>query len=115
MRRLTGQAPLTISPRLLSAVRLRGVELGALNGRASHPWLQDASCRRLAAARFKSLEALAYGIPLFASRQTLLGLPYLPEEPAIDLKDAASAARTICALVSNPEALIQLAASQCER
>ena len=65
--------------------------------------------------KFKSLEALAYGIPLFASRQTLLGLPYLPEEPAIDLKDAASAARTICALVSNPEALIQLAASQCER
>ena len=55
------------------------------------------------------------GIPLFASRQTLLGLPYLPEEPAIDLKDAASAARTICALVSNPEALIQLAASECER
>jgi glycosyltransferase involved in cell wall biosynthesis len=64
--------------------------------------------------KFKSLEAIAYGIPLIASRQTLLGLPYLPEEPAIDLQDVASAASTICALLANPTALIRLAALQRE-
>jgi hypothetical protein len=43
--------------------------------------------------KFKAAEALAHGTPLLASRQTLLGLPYLDEEPALDLARPDEAAR----------------------
>ncbi len=62
--------------------------------------------------KFKSLEALAYGIPLLASLQTLLGLPYLRETPSIDLRAPDAVAETIAGLVGQPARLEALSAQQ---
>jgi hypothetical protein len=62
--------------------------------------------------KFKSVEALSYGIPLFASRQTLLGLPQITPTPAIDLDQPKEAAQTLCALLANSDSLIDLARTQ---
>jgi glycosyltransferase involved in cell wall biosynthesis len=62
--------------------------------------------------KFKALEALAHGTPLLASRQTLLGLPQLDQEPALDLARPDEAAAVVCALVSSRAALEGLAGRQ---
>lgn len=58
--------------------------------------------------KFKALEALAYGTPLYASRQTLLGLPYLSEPLTLDLDRVADAALVISRLLGQPERLREL-------
>jgi glycosyltransferase involved in cell wall biosynthesis len=55
--------------------------------------------------KFKALEALAYGTPLFASKQTLLGLPHLSDLPAIDLDAPEQAALTLKSLIDSQEKL----------
>jgi glycosyltransferase involved in cell wall biosynthesis len=55
--------------------------------------------------KFKAVEALAHGTPLLASRQTLLGLPQLDDEPALDLARPDEAAAVACALMSSRAAL----------
>jgi glycosyltransferase involved in cell wall biosynthesis len=55
--------------------------------------------------KFKALEALAYGAPLFASHQTLRGLPHLIGLPAIDLEGPRQAASTLQQLIDDPRAL----------
>jgi glycosyltransferase involved in cell wall biosynthesis len=62
--------------------------------------------------KFKAAEALAFGIPLLASRQTLLGLPYLTNQPAIDLQNPHETAVLISELVGNEKKLVELSASQ---
>lgn len=62
--------------------------------------------------KFKSAEAIAYGIPLLASVQTLLGLPYLKNSPSIHLDKPAEAAILIRDLTANGDRLLQLSASQ---
>jgi glycosyltransferase involved in cell wall biosynthesis len=65
--------------------------------------------------KFKAAEALAHGTPLLASRQTLLGLPYLDEEPALDLAQPDEAAAMVSALLNSGEALTRLAVRQAEK
>lgn len=62
--------------------------------------------------KFKAAEALAYNTPLLASKQTLLGFPYLKDMPAIDLTNPQEAATTLCNLIDNPDKLRGLARSQ---
>jgi glycosyltransferase involved in cell wall biosynthesis len=64
--------------------------------------------------KFKSLEALSYGIPLIASKQTLLGLPYLSWSPFIELDKPDAAASFIDYIISDPGGLKDLAALQQE-
>jgi glycosyltransferase involved in cell wall biosynthesis len=62
--------------------------------------------------KFKAVEALAHGTPLLASRQTLLGLPQLDDEPALDLARPDEAEAVVCALMSSRAALEGLAVRQ---
>jgi glycosyltransferase involved in cell wall biosynthesis len=62
--------------------------------------------------KFKAVEALAHGTPLLASRQTLLGLPHLDNEPAIELARPDEAAAAVCALLTRPVDLEDLALRQ---
>ena len=62
--------------------------------------------------KFKTAEAIAFGTPLLASVQTLLGLPYLSNPPAINLQRPRDAALLIRDLTSNKERLMQLSAAQ---
>jgi glycosyltransferase involved in cell wall biosynthesis len=55
--------------------------------------------------KFKAIEALCYGTPVFASRQTLVGLPHLRGMPAIDLAQPLQAANIMRDLISQPEKL----------
>jgi hypothetical protein len=64
--------------------------------------------------KFKTVEALSYGTPLLASKQTLLGLPHLPDLPAIDLDDPAAAASMLQALLDDADRLKALHAYQIE-
>jgi glycosyltransferase involved in cell wall biosynthesis len=64
--------------------------------------------------KFKAVEALAHGTPLLASRQTLLGLPQLDDEPALDLARPGEAAAVVCTLLSSSAALEELAVRQGE-
>lgn len=65
--------------------------------------------------KFKAVEALSYGTPLLASRQTHLGLPHLEGEGAIDLDDPAGAVRIAVGLLGDTQALIDLQARQDSR
>jgi glycosyltransferase involved in cell wall biosynthesis len=65
--------------------------------------------------KFKALEALAYGTPLFASQQTLLGLPHLVGLPAINLKAPLEAAVTLRSFIEDPQALQGLQSFMRER
>lgn len=62
--------------------------------------------------KFKAAEAVAYGTPMLASRQTLLGLPYLTAAPSLDLTDPAGAARLLCSLVGQRAALERISAQE---
>lgn len=62
--------------------------------------------------KFKAAEAIAYGTPMLASRQTLLGIPYLHGTPSIDLDNPAHAAQLVCDLVGQRAALEELSAAQ---
>jgi len=62
--------------------------------------------------KFKTLEALAYGTPLLASRQTMLGLPHLRDVPALNLRDPIAAAALIGNLLRDRDRLESLAAAQ---
>lgn len=62
--------------------------------------------------KFKALDALAHRTPLLASRQTLLGLPHLPQAPAIDLDQPEEAAALLNRLTNDPAALADLQAVQ---
>jgi glycosyltransferase involved in cell wall biosynthesis len=64
--------------------------------------------------KFKAVEALAHGTPLLPSRQTLLGLPQLDDEPALDLARPDEAAAVVCTLLSSRAAVEGLAARQRE-
>jgi glycosyltransferase involved in cell wall biosynthesis len=55
--------------------------------------------------KFKMAEALAFGIPMLAAPESMLCVPYLPASPNLPLDDPASAAKAVCALVGNAEAL----------
>ncbi|MCI0683661.1 MAG: glycosyltransferase [Gemmataceae bacterium] len=58
--------------------------------------------------KFKAAEAIAYGTPMLASRQTLVGIPYLRDVPSLDLDNPEAAARLMCALVGQRPALERL-------
>lgn len=58
--------------------------------------------------KFKAAEAVAYGTPLLASRQTLLGFPYLQDQPALDLSDSQAAAELLTELFRTPEKIIEM-------
>jgi glycosyltransferase involved in cell wall biosynthesis len=62
--------------------------------------------------KFKAAEAIAFGTPLLASVQTLLGLPYLGGHPAIRLDRPREAAVLISELVGNEKKLVELSARQ---
>jgi glycosyltransferase involved in cell wall biosynthesis len=62
--------------------------------------------------KFKAVEALAHRTPVLASRQTLLGLPQLDNEPALDLARPDEAAGVVCSLLSSRAALEGLADRQ---
>ena len=64
--------------------------------------------------KFKAAEALAYGTPLLASKQTLLGFPYMRNQPYILLDDAKRAAQTVKELIQNRLKLQKLHRSQQE-
>lgn len=55
--------------------------------------------------KFKAVQALSYGIPLLASRQTMCGFPHLRNLPVIDLDRPEEAAAVIRHLLSVPETL----------
>jgi glycosyltransferase involved in cell wall biosynthesis len=65
--------------------------------------------------KFKSLEALAYGTPLLASRQTMMGLPHLAGTPSFDLEDVEGTAALLERLVGDGDALKGLAEIQQRR
>jgi len=65
--------------------------------------------------KFKAAEALAFGTPLLASRQTLLGLPYLPPTPALDLADPIASARSVVEPLADRELLLALQRDQAAR
>jgi glycosyltransferase involved in cell wall biosynthesis len=62
--------------------------------------------------KFKAVEALSYGTPLLASRQTHRGLPQLEGHGAINLEDPAAAARMAADLLENPHVLFAFQAAQ---
>lgn len=62
--------------------------------------------------KFKAAEALAYGTPLLASQQTLLGFPYMRDQPYIHLDDAKSAAQLVADLIQNEAKLQQMQHAQ---
>jgi glycosyltransferase involved in cell wall biosynthesis len=62
--------------------------------------------------KFKAVEALSYGTPLLASRQTHLGLPQLEGHGAINLEDPVAAARMAADLLENPHVLFAFQAAQ---
>ncbi len=62
--------------------------------------------------KFKSAEAIVFGTPLLASVQTLLGLPYLSNQPVIDLKKPRDAAVLLRDLAGNKPRLMELSAAQ---
>jgi glycosyltransferase involved in cell wall biosynthesis len=64
--------------------------------------------------KFKAVEALAHGTPLLASRQTLLGLPQLDDDPELDLARPDDAATVVCTLLNSRAALEELAVRQGE-
>jgi glycosyltransferase involved in cell wall biosynthesis len=62
--------------------------------------------------KFKALEALAFGTPLLASRQTMVGLPHLQGFPSIDLREPAEAATLLASLLGDRDRLEALASEQ---
>ncbi|MGI4977368.1 MAG: glycosyltransferase [Janthinobacterium lividum] len=62
--------------------------------------------------KFKAVEALSYGTPLLASRQTLLGLPHLSGIPMFDLDRPDEAAALVRDLALDPGRLVALGALQ---
>ncbi len=64
--------------------------------------------------KLKALDALAWGTPLFASAQTLKGLPHLPAAPSIDLSAAGEAAAVLGAIVGDRVTLKRIAQQQAE-
>ena len=64
--------------------------------------------------KFKALEALAYGTPLLASKQTLSTLLHL-QGPSIDLHDPAAAARLVADLLASRATIEALAREQQEQ
>jgi glycosyltransferase involved in cell wall biosynthesis len=62
--------------------------------------------------KFKALEALAHGTPLFASRQTMLGLPHLRSLPTFDLRHPEQTAAALTDLMSHGDRLAGLAQRQ---
>jgi glycosyltransferase involved in cell wall biosynthesis len=65
--------------------------------------------------KFKALEALAYGTPLVASRQTMLGLPHLPDVASFDLRQPAEAAALLASLLGDRDRLEAVASAQQQR
>jgi hypothetical protein len=64
--------------------------------------------------KFKLAEAVAYGTPFLASKQTMIGFPYLQGLPEIDLKSPSSAAALIAEYMLDAPKLNALA-SEIER
>jgi hypothetical protein len=62
--------------------------------------------------KFKTLEALSYGAPLLASRQTMLALPHIRGVPSFDLHDPTTAASLVAGLLENRDRLEALELSQ---
>jgi hypothetical protein len=62
--------------------------------------------------KFKALEALAYGTPLLASRQTMLGLPHLRGIPSFDLREPTEAATLTAGLLDDRNRVGSLARKQ---
>ena len=62
--------------------------------------------------KFKALEALAYGTPLLASRQTMSGLPHLRGIPSLDLRNPTEAATLVAGLLNDRDRAISLASAQ---
>ncbi|MGJ7511780.1 glycosyltransferase [Variovorax sp. GT1P44] len=62
--------------------------------------------------KFKALEALSYGAPLLASRETMLGLPHLSENPSFDLRNPAGAASQVAELLASRDRIEALSAAQ---
>jgi hypothetical protein len=52
--------------------------------------------------KIKALECVSYGTPLFATVNTLKGLPYLHEMPVLDLDSPSEAANFICDALYSP-------------
>lgn len=62
--------------------------------------------------KFKSAEAISYGIPLLASKETRLGLPYLSTPYELPLDSPRTAAQTIDKLLGNGEQLNEISQKQ---
>jgi hypothetical protein len=52
--------------------------------------------------KFKVAEALSYGTPFIASKETMLGFPYLNDFPVLDLDNAANSAARVTSMLRNP-------------
>lgn len=64
--------------------------------------------------KFKAAEALAYGTPLLASKQTLLGFPYLKSFPHIELNAPIEAAKLLMNLAARKEELLRMQSLQAD-
>ncbi len=62
--------------------------------------------------KFKAIEALSYGTPLLASRQTMAGIPHIHDHLAFDLERPQDAVRIVCELLSSSDALLAFQANQ---
>ncbi len=62
--------------------------------------------------KFKSAEAVSYGIPLLASKETLLGLPYLKPLFDLPLDSPINAAKIIDQVLENGELLQEMSQKQ---
>ena len=62
--------------------------------------------------KFKALEALAHGMPLLASRSTMLGLPHLRGIPSFDLCEPTVAASLVAGLLGDRDRVESLASAQ---
>ncbi len=65
--------------------------------------------------KIKILECLAHGIPFAATKAAMSGVPYLKQEPMIDLDDPKATAIKICSLLDDRKRLERMSASNEER
>lgn len=67
--------------------------------------------KNIGGMKLKMAEALSYGIPFLASKESMQSVPHLKEMPSLCLQDPAQSARTIAGIMIDEETTAQLAMS----